>query len=98
MKILGYIGVVGGLVAILLAFSSGNGGLVFVGLVAILCGVISVAVHNLRERLDSLETFITRMSQQSASAEEIVDQLRQEGMIRSGDALDEQSIEEILEE
>ena len=54
MKILGYIGVAGGLVAILLAFPSGNGGLVFVGLVAILCGVISVAVHNLRERLDSL--------------------------------------------
>jgi hypothetical protein len=98
MKILGYIGVAAGCLAIVFAFAGGNAGLVFLGCVAILCGLVSVTIDDVRKRLQNLEKSVAQLAERSSSAEDIVDQLRQEGMIRAGAPLDEQSIEEILEE
>lgn len=69
---------------------------VLVGVAVLIWGFkTDVALHDLRKRLDALENSIAK---RSSSAEEIVDQLRSEGMIRPGASIDKDAIEDILEQ
>ena len=87
-------------------FASGNLTLLWTGLLALICGAICVAMDRIGERLDMLQDQVSRIndlrqSQQRetaiAAAQQVVERLRNEGLLRSGAAVDDESIPEKAE-
>jgi hypothetical protein len=98
MKLLAYIGVAAGCLAIVLAINEHSSALLFLGIVSALCGAIMVAVCKIAERLTVIEDRLAQLAKQSPSPEDIVDQLRQEGLLQGRTPLDDDSVEELMEE
>lgn len=112
MKALGVIGVIAGGLLV------GIGGVclvvigaialtpLLIGLIAILCGAICIALDGVHSRLRTLESKLSKTenmirSQQpttaESAAEETVDQLRREGLIGSAATATEKDIDEMIE-
>ena len=72
-----------------------------IGLIAILCGAACIALDNLNARMQELSSRLSESEKafraQQPASEQIVDQLRAEGFIRSGSVATDQEIEDIIE-
>ena len=108
MKALGVIGIIAGALMVFIGarfvFVSPVIALppMLIGLIAILCGAICISLDNVYTRLRAMDEKLARTEQmirsQQPTAEQMVDELRQEGLIRSGPAtVTDEDIDEMLE-
>ena len=103
MKSLGVIGIVSGGLLILVGsaclVSYGTIAIVplLIGLIAILCGAICMAMDRIFQRLEELDEKLSKIQSKGPSAEHVVDQLRQEGLIGPGSTASEEEIHELIE-
>ena len=108
MKALGVISIVAGvfmtLLCTLLLFNYGVVVLsaLLTALIAVVCGVICLAVRKVFDRLEALDEQLTRIddavrSQDATTADQIVDELRQSGLLREDRVVDQQAIEEFAD-
>ena len=102
MKQFGYLGIGAGVVLVVLSAIMLSVGGVALGFVTIMCGVISICLEDIYKLIDHneklLEQLVKNTSAQHSPAEEIIDQLRQEGLLRPGKSLDDESIDDMLDE
>jgi hypothetical protein len=94
MKALGIMGIIAGAPMVLIGALTLFDGviewpLLINGLIAILCGAICIALDGVHAGLQALDNRLSKTeelirSQQPSAADQIVDQLRQEGLLRPG--------------
>ena len=108
MKTLGFIGITAGTLMVAIGgiclFAVGIIALtpVLIGLIAILCGAICIAFDSVHTRLHALDSKLSETedlirSQIPTAAQDIVDQLRQEGVLRSEAKVTDDDVEEMLD-
>lgn len=96
MKTAAYLAIAfGGLVALLAVLERSLVGFAL-GVFAALGGAILLSLGKLDRRLELIEDRLTEISQGALSTEAVIDQLRQEGLLRRGDGINDESVQEIL--
>ncbi len=108
MKTLGMIGVTAGAMMMFIGgvLFLGNGVSVIVpamiGFISLMMGGLALGLERIHDRIDELDTKIQKVDrflkdQDTASPEQIVDQLRQEGFFGVGKSIDDEDVEKILD-